>query len=324
VNLKKKNNKFLFKNFAFIILMVLVVAIITYTVPYSQAQNCSGGGGDGFVSEQISYLNYYADFDVNAILTYYHNVLWINLSAIVNTNYPKITFFEYYIKSNSTLIWFTPDNIVPPPDFPYSLTWDNAETVESYGTVNGGTFGATGTHGNILNKTDLPLTIGIEIGFVQLGYSGIWEYGYMDSSLINSSGGGSCIAGSIPILLSNGTYELARYIKIGDEVSTYNINNHNIENGIITGIKSTYESSCYIINGNLIIAPNQTILTLNGYISAEDLTLNDSLYNIYTNSFINIYSILKINQSEIMFDFMISINSNFIGIYYVLGDTIIC
>lgn len=151
-----------------------------------------------------------------------------------------------------------------------------------------------------------------------------WEYGYMDSSLINSSGGGSCIAGSIPILLSNGTYELARYIKIGDEVSTYNINNHNIENGIITGIKSTYESSCYIINGNLIIAPNQTILTLNGYISAEDLTLNDSLYNIYTNSFINIYSILKINQSEIMFDFMISINSNFIGIYYVLGDTIIC
>ncbi|MGC8673323.1 MAG: hypothetical protein ACP5TO_07505, partial [Thermoplasmata archaeon] len=166
----------------------------------------------------------------------------------------------------------------------------------------------------------LPLKINVSTMFIG-EYIQAYGEGIIDSSLILGSGG-SCVSGSTPILMANYSYVLAKDISIGEQIATYNISTGEIQNGTVIGITKTYENYYYIINGNLILAGDQKIFTNYGYIEAENLTLNDSLYNIFTNEYIPILSIINISQPMIMYDFLITVNHNYIGWYYVLEDKI--
>ena len=166
----------------------------------------------------------------------------------------------------------------------------------------------------------LPLSINVSTMFVG-EYIQAYGAGMIDSSLIVGSGG-SCVSGSTPILMANMSYVLAKDISIGDQIATYNISTGEIQNGTVIGITTTYENYYYIINGNLILAGDQKILTNDGYIEAENLTLNDSVYNVFTNEYMPILSIINISQPMVMYDFLITVNHNYIGWYYVLEDRI--
>jgi len=135
-----------------------------------------------------------------------------------------------------------------------------------------------------------------------------------------SGGGGSCVYGLTPILMWNNTYKLAKDIKVGDTLMTFNLTTGEMEYGTVEYITITHWSLMYVINGYLMVAPDQAVWTERGYVNAENLTLNDTVYNVFTNSYMPVFSIKILHGSFTMYDFTVSVNGNYIAYWNIMKD----
>ncbi|MGC9073987.1 MAG: hypothetical protein ACP5H0_07535 [Caldisericum sp.] len=75
-----------------------------------------------------------------------------------------------------------------------------------------------------------------------------------------------------------------------------------------------------VIDGYLMVAPDQAIWTERGYVNAENLTLDDSIYNVFTHNYMQVFSIKISKGSFTMYDFTISVNGNFIAYFNIMKD----
>ena len=135
-----------------------------------------------------------------------------------------------------------------------------------------------------------------------------------------SGGGGSCVYGLTPILMWNNTYKLAKDIKVGDTLMTFNFTTGEMEYGTVEYITITNWSLMYVIDGYLMVAPDQAVWTERGYVNAENLTLNDTIYNVFTNSYMPVFSIKILYGSFTMYDFTVSVNGNYIAYWNIMKD----
>ena len=133
-------------------------------------------------------------------------------------------------------------------------------------------------------------------------------------------GGGSCVYGLTPILMWNNTYKLAKDIKVGDTLMTFNLTTGEMEYGTVEYITITHWSLMYVIDGYLMVAPDQAVWTERGYVNAENLTLNDTIYNVFTNSYMPVFSIKILYGSFTMYDFTVSVNGNYIAYWDIMKD----
>ncbi|MGC8585659.1 MAG: S8 family serine peptidase [Thermoplasmata archaeon] len=133
-------------------------------------------------------------------------------------------------------------------------------------------------------------------------------------------GGGSCVYALTPILMGNNTYKLAEDIKVGDIVMTFNFATQEMDYGTVEYISVTHWSLMYVIDGYLMVAPDQAVWTERGYVNAENLTLNDSIYNVFTHNYMQVFSIKILYGSFTMYDFTVSVNGNFIAYFNIMKD----
>ena len=123
---------------------------------------------------------------------------------------------------------------------------------------------------------------------------------------------------SAEILLANNTYDRAANITDGMFVMTYNITTGTLQKGEVTSVLSVNESSLYTINGNLVVSGDQPILTSNGWVNASSLHKGELVFDPITGSFVDIYSLHHSQETETMYDFIISDNDNYIAYTYLL------
>jgi hypothetical protein len=127
-----------------------------------------------------------------------------------------------------------------------------------------------------------------------------------------------CVNASAEILLANNTYDRAANITDGMFVMTYNITTGTLQKGEVTSVLSVNESSLYTINGNLVVSGDQPILTSNGWVNASSLHKGELVFDPITGSFVDIYSLHHSQETETMYDFIISGNDNYIAYTYLL------
>jgi hypothetical protein len=53
---------------------------------------------------------------------------------------------------------------------------------------------------------------------------------------------------------------------------------------------------------------------------AKNITYNDTIYNIYTGTYVPVSSIVTVNGTFQMYDFTININGNYVAFTYILKD----
>jgi len=120
--------------------------------------------------------------------------------------------------------------------------------------------------------------------------------------------------------MANGTYELAENIKVGDQIMRYNFTTNSEKSGNATEIELTNESEMYIINGILYLTPDQYVWTERGWIMAENLTYNDTIYNVFTWYYDAVSSIIAVNGTFQVYDFTVNMNGDYISFVYILKD----
>jgi hypothetical protein len=144
----------------------------------------------------------------------------------------------------------------------------------------------------------------------------------IDRNSTSSGGGGSCVYAFEPILTNNYKYKFAKDLKIGDQILTYNFSENEIQKGIVTNIYKSNGSLMYIIDNVLYLAPDQMVWTERGWVEAQNLTLNDSIYDVITGNWADVYLIYEISGNFEMYDFTININGNYIGYPSIIKDVI--
>ncbi|QRF75709.1 hypothetical protein Thermo_01215 [Thermoplasmatales archaeon] len=130
-----------------------------------------------------------------------------------------------------------------------------------------------------------------------------------------------CVNATTEILMANGTYIHADQVIAGDEIMTLNTTTGAMQPEIVQHVYVTAETSQYTINGYLRIAQNQDVLTQNGYVSADNLTTHDWMYNVYSHSWEKVRSISSSTGTYTMYDFQVSGNSDFIAYSSVIEST---
>jgi hypothetical protein len=133
-------------------------------------------------------------------------------------------------------------------------------------------------------------------------------------------GGGGCVYEYTPILTPNGTYIFAKNIIPGMYIMSYNFTNNQMQSEMVTKVVTHFVNELYVINGELMVDPNQTIWTQQGYISAKNLTYNDIFYDPIFNSYEPIYSITVLNGTFTVYDFQVNNTENYIAWNYILQD----
>lgn len=133
-------------------------------------------------------------------------------------------------------------------------------------------------------------------------------------------GGGGCVYEYTPILTPNGTYIFAKNIIPGMYIMSYNFTNNQMQSEMVTKVVTHFVNELYVINGELMVDPNQTIWTQQGYISAKNLTYNDIFYDPIFNSYEPIYSITVLNGTFTVYDFQVNNTENYIAWNYILHD----
>jgi len=134
------------------------------------------------------------------------------------------------------------------------------------------------------------------------------------------SAGGGCVYEYTPILTQNGTYVFAKNIIPGMYIMSYNFTNNQMQSEMVTKVVTHFVNELYVINGELMVDPNQTIWTQQGYISAKNLTYNDIFYDPIFNSYEPIYSITVLNGTFTVYDFQVNNTENYIAWNYILQD----
>ncbi|MGC8673353.1 MAG: hypothetical protein ACP5TO_07655 [Thermoplasmata archaeon] len=261
--------------------------------------------------------------------------LVVDLWAYINSSYNGQTEFEIQIYGTGYGyygIGYTPTNTLYENFNGYIL---------DYAGNNGYIFGCNGQtqNGEVHLMTiispfyevpygALPLNMTVRVNFLYTNTPVSIGYSDMDQNLILGTlqngvgGGGSCVFSSTPILTANGGYIPAMYISAGMKLMTYNMSTNSFQQKVVEEVTLSYENYSYVINGNLIIAQDQNIMTNEGYINAGNLTYNDTLWNPFSDSYIPIFSIAKVYNPSVMYDFKLSINNNYIGWTYLIEDAI--
>ena len=132
----------------------------------------------------------------------------------------------------------------------------------------------------------------------------------------------SCVYALTKIMMANGTYEFAENITAGESIMTYNMSTGVLEPEVVVHAYEVNQSGMYTINGNLKIAPDQKVLTERGYVEAQNLTMNDTVYDVYTQNWEPVRSISSAVGTYEMYDFYVGVNHNYVAWVYVLQDKI--
>ncbi len=122
----------------------------------------------------------------------------------------------------------------------------------------------------------------------------------------------SCVYSLAPVLLSNYTYEYAENITVGESIMTYNFTTGTMQQGTVLQVFVTQHTEMYVINGYLKVARDQDMWTNHGYVQAQYLTINDTIFDVYTGHYEKIQSISVDYGSFTMYDFYVSTNRNYI------------
>lgn len=122
----------------------------------------------------------------------------------------------------------------------------------------------------------------------------------------------SCVYALAPVLLSNYTTQYAQSIKAGDNIMTYNFSTGTMQQGTVQQVFITHHTEMYVINGYLKVAGDQDIWTNHGYIQAQNLTSNDTIYNVFDNHYHRVHSVSVEYGNFTMYDFYVTANHNYI------------
>ena len=123
-----------------------------------------------------------------------------------------------------------------------------------------------------------------------------------------------------PILMANYQYEMAEYIKSGIRIMTYNLTMGTLQSGTVLQVFVTNHTSMYIINGYLDVAHDQDIWTNHGYVQAQNLTTNDTIFNVFTGHYTRVTSIQVEHGNFTMYDFYVSTNLDYIAWMNLMKD----
>ena len=122
----------------------------------------------------------------------------------------------------------------------------------------------------------------------------------------------SCVYALAPVLLSNYTTQYAQNIKVGNNIMTYNFSTGTMQQGTVQQVFITHHTEMYVINGYLKVAGDQDIWTNHGYIQAQNLTSNDTIYNVFDNHYYRVHSVSVEYGNFTMYDFYVTANHNYI------------
>jgi len=322
------------KERVFTIFIALVLVIILVSLPGNFVKAQTSSGGDGYANATIP--NASIGIEAYLLPTEYSGYYGLHFDLYITSNYPSGTIVRYLFSiengagtmySKSPYVKLTYESIPPGIGvWNYALWGKEIDTYQptflqlTYETTN------LSQINDLIPAWALPLNISVSVtkypNYVSYGL------GYIDSNDIDvwagggggGGGGGSCVYGLEPILMANGNYKPAENIKAGDKIMTYNFTTHSKQSGIVTKIDVTNESEMYIIKGILYLAPDQYVWTERGWIMAENLTYNDTIYNVNTGNFDPVISINTVNGTFPMYDFTINVNGNYIAFTYILKD----
>ena len=129
-----------------------------------------------------------------------------------------------------------------------------------------------------------------------------------------------CVNGTTEVLLANFTYEQAQYLSNGSWVITYNTTTREYQYSQIQGVFLSNHTRQYTINGYLKVSAYQPILTSHGYVNAENISVNDLIYNAFTGRYVKVKSISEQFGTFTMFDFFIPPNLDYVAWDNVLFD----
>jgi hypothetical protein len=104
---------------------------------------------------------------------------------------------------------------------------------------------------------------------------------------------------------------------------TYNLTTHSYHAEKVKDLYITHLHRQYDINGMLNVSGYQPILTNHGYVTAQNLTIRDMMYNAFTRSFVQITSITVTHGYFTMYDFNIPPDYDFIAGQFVVYDATI-
>jgi hypothetical protein len=132
--------------------------------------------------------------------------------------------------------------------------------------------------------------------------------------------GGGCVFEYTPILTLNGTYIFAKNIIPGMYIMSYNFTDKQLQPEMVTKVVTHLINILYFINGDLMVDQNHTIWTKRGYVSAKNLTYNDTFYDPISSKFEPVYSIMVLHDNFTVYDFSMKYTKNFIAWNYILYD----
>lgn len=122
----------------------------------------------------------------------------------------------------------------------------------------------------------------------------------------------SCVYALAPVFLANHTFQYAEDINVGESIMTYNFTSNTMESGTVQAVYVTQHSDMFVINGYLKVANDQDIWTNHGYIQAQNLTSNDTIFDVFDHQFYKVHSISVETGNFTMYDFYVSENHNYI------------
>lgn len=93
---------------------------------------------------------------------------------------------------------------------------------------------------------------------------------------------------------------------------TYNLSTQQLQQGTVMQVFITQHSEMYVINGYLKVARDQDIWTNHGYVQAQNLTLNDTIFNVITGHYQKVHSVYIEHGNFTMYDFYVNTNHNYI------------
>lgn len=131
---------------------------------------------------------------------------------------------------------------------------------------------------------------------------------------------GSCVYKNAPILMGNGTSIHAKNVAPGDLIMTYNMSTSKMQVGTVLEVFISQHTSMVVVNGYLQLAGDQDVLTNHGYIQAQNLTSNDSLYNVNSGKYLRVHSVVTEHGSYTMYDFFVSGNHDYIAWTNLMND----
>ena len=126
------------------------------------------------------------------------------------------------------------------------------------------------------------------------------------------------VNGSTPILLANGSFELADAITPGTQIMAYNWSSGIYTPETILNVSVTTHSRMLTINGYLSLSYNQSVLTDHGYVTAGNLTNGDRVFDAFTGTYVRVNSLSLSYGHFIMYDFEIGGIQDYIAWQYVL------